>query len=607
MPSNSTNRPNIRRVLRGQSASPGLALGKCVLLHEEKPAVNDRLLEESEVEGEVARFDQAVADARQELLELRVKVMEEVGQSEAKVFDAHLLFLDDQELIGSTRKAVISQRREAGFLLRRKSEELVQRFSRIPDAYLRERAIDLEDVSERVVRHLAKGQRRRAIELHEPSIVVAHNLNPSTLTQLRVRNVLGIATDLGGPTSHVAILARALHLPAVSGLSSASSLLRSGDVVALDGNAGTLVIHPTEKERKAVADRQEALRRFELELFSLRDLPSVTMDGRPVLLSANIELPVEAENAISVGAHGIGLYRTEFIYLGQGHLPSEEEQLGAYRFIVERMAPRPVTIRTLDAGGDKIVDALQGAQPDQNPFMGWRSIRMCLDRPDIFIPQLRAILRASTHGKVRVLFPMIADIHELREAKKMLEHAREELVRQGVPVAEKVPIGAMVEIPAAALCVESLARECDFLSVGTNDLTQFTLAVDRGSQRLSHLYDPLHPAVLRLIDRTVEGSRPFGTLVEVCGEIASDPVGALVLVGLGVDELSMSPWGILEVKKMLRSINWQDARDVAREVLLLPGSREVRLCLQDRFKRKLAGLGMVSRALSRGTQKSGHR
>jgi phosphotransferase system enzyme I (PtsI) len=599
-------RPNARRVLRGQSAAPGVALGKCILLHEEKPVVNDRSLAREEAEAEVRRFDAAIEEARAELKELRAQVLKEVGESEARVFDAHLMFLDDQELIGATRKAIVSELRESGFLLRRRSDELTKRLSRIPDAYLRERATDIEDVSERVVRHLTKGQRRRTIEIHEPSIVVAHNLNPSTLTQLRIRNVLGIATDLGGPTSHVAILARALHLPAVSGLSSASNVVRTGDFVALDGNAGTLVVSPTEKEKKAVADRQEALRRFELELFSLRDLPAVTMDGRSVLLSANIELPVEAENAISVGAHGIGLYRTEFIYLGQGHLPSEEEQLGAYRFILERMAPRPVTIRTLDAGGDKIVDALQGAQPDQNPFMGWRSIRMCLDRPDVFLPQLRAILRASAHGNVRLLFPMIADLHELREAKRMLGEARKELTEQGIPFAEKLPVGAMVEVPSAALCVESLAKECDFLSIGTNDLTQFTLAVDRGSQRLSGLYDPLHPAVLRLIERTVEGSRPHGALVEVCGELASDPVGAMVLVGLGVDELSMGPWAILEVKKILRSINWQDAREAAREALQMGGSREVRSALTERFKRKLGGLGMVSRALQRGTTTRKH-
>jgi len=575
-------------------------MGKCILIHEEKPVVNDRTLEPHEVDAEMARFDAAIDEARKELIDLRAKVLEEVGESEARVFDAHLLFLGDHELMGNTRKAIASERKDAGFLLRRRSEELAKRLSRIPDAYLRERATDLEDVAERVVRQLVKGQRRRTIELHEPSIVVAHNLNPSTLTQLRVRNVLGIATDLGGPTSHVAILARALHLPAVSGLAAGTGTVQTGDFVALDGNAGTLVVHPTEKERKALGDRQEALRKFELELFSLRDLPSVTMDGRPILLSANIELPVEAENAISVGAHGIGLYRTEFIYLGQGHIPTEEEQLGAYRFIVERMAPRPVIIRTLDAGGDKIVDALQGAQPDQNPFMGWRSIRMCLDRPDVFLPQLRAILRASAHGNVRILFPMIADIHELREAKHILEIARKELDEKGVPYAKDVPVGAMVEVPSAVMCVDALAKECDFLSIGTNDLTQFTLAVDRGSQRLASLYDPLHPAVLQMVAMTVEGSRKHGTLVAVCGELASDPVGALVLAGLGVDELSMSPWAILEVKKILRSINWQDAREAARHALELPGSKEVRAMLTERFKRKLQGLGMVSRALNRG-------
>ncbi len=604
MPATSANRPNVRRVLRGNPAAPGVAMGKCILIHEEKPVVNDRSLEPHEVAGEIQRFDAALEEARKELTDLRAKVLEEVGESEARVFDAHLLFLDDNELMGNTRKAIATERKDAGFLLRRRSEELAKRLARIPDAYLRERATDLEDVAERVVRQLVKGQRRRAIELHEPSIVVAHNLNPSTLTQLRVRNVLGIATDLGGPTSHVAILARALHLPAVSGLAAATGTVQTGDFVALDGNAGTLVVHPTEKERKALGDRQEALRKFELELFSLRDLPSVTMDGRTILLSANIELPVEAENAISVGAHGIGLYRTEFIYLGQGHIPTEEEQLGAYRYIVERMSPRPVIIRTLDAGGDKIVDALQGAQPDQNPFMGWRSIRMCLERPDVFLPQLRAILRASAHGNARILFPMIADVHELREAKALLETARKELEEKGIPYAKNIPVGAMVEVPSAAICVDALARECDFLSIGTNDLTQFTLAVDRGSQRLANLYDPLHPAVLQMVAMTVEGSRKHGTLVAVCGELASDPVGAVVLAGLGVDELSMSPWAILEVKKILRSINWQDAREAAQQALELAGSREVRALLQDRFKRKLQGLGMVSRALSRGTRPS---
>lgn len=572
-------------------------MGPCVILHEEKLVVNDRMLSAGEIQPEIARLEKALEDARAELVSLREKVREEVGETEAHVFDAHLLLLDDSELMGWVRKAVASEKREAAYLVRRRGEELRDRFNRIQDAYLRERGADIEDISERVVRHLVRGQRRRTIELSTPSIVVAHNLGPSTLTQLRVRNVLGIATDLGGPTSHVAILARALHLPAVSGLQSAVATLRNGDLVAIDGSAGTLVHNPTEKEQKAIRDRQASLRRFELELFSLRDLPSTTMDGRSVLLSSNIELPVEADNAISVGAHGIGLYRTEFIYLGQSHLPSEDEQLGAYRYIVERMSPRPVTIRTLDAGGDKIVDALQGMAPEQNPFMGWRSIRMCLDRPDLFMPQLRAILRASAHGNVRILFPMISDVHELRESLRMLAAARKELESQNVPMASKIPVGAMVEIPSAALCVSALARECDFLSIGTNDLTQFTLAVDRGSQKLASLYDPFHPSILQLIHLTVSSTRELGTLVAVCGELASDPVGAVVLAGLGVDELSMSPWSILEVKKMLRSINWQDAREAAHEAMSQPGSKEVHALLVHRFRKKLQALGISSNAM----------
>ena len=572
-------------------------MGPCVLLNEEKVVVNDRILAANDVDSEIARLDKAIEDAKEELVGLRDKVRDEVGETEAHVFDAHLLLLDDFELIGWTRKAIATELREASFLVRRRGEELRDRFLRIKDAYLRERASDIEDVAERLVRHLVRGQRRRTIELSTPSIVVAHSLGPSTLTQLRVRNVLGIATDMGGPTSHVAILARALHLPAVSGLQNASAALRNGELITIDGNAGLLVQNPTEKEQKALLDRQASLRRFELELFSLRDLPSTTMDGRSVLLSSNIELPVEADNAISVGAHGIGLYRTEFIYLGQNHLPTEDEQLGAYRYIVERLAPRPVTIRTLDAGGDKIVDTLQGGTADQNPFMGWRSIRMCLDRPDIFLPQLRAILRASAHGNIRILFPMISDLHELREARSLLDQARREVEERGQPMAERIPVGAMIEIPSAAMCVESLARECDFLSIGTNDLTQFTLAVDRGSQRLASLYDPFHPAILQLIHRTVSSTRDLGTLIAVCGELAADPVGAVVLAGLGVDELSMSPWSILEVKKILRSINWQDAREAAHEAMSQPGSREVRNLLVHRFRKKLVALGIPSNAL----------
>lgn len=572
-------------------------MGPCVLLNEEKVVVNDRVLAANDVDGEVARLDKAIEDAKEELVGLRDKVRDEVGETEAHVFDAHMLLLDDYELIGWTRKAIATELREASFLVRRRGEELRDRFLRIKDAYLRERASDIEDVAERLVRHLVRGQRRRTIELSTPSIVVAHNLGPSTLTQLRVRNVLGIATDMGGPTSHVAILARALHLPAVSGLLNASAALRNGELITIDGNAGLLVQNPTEREQKALLDRQASLRRFELELFSLRDLPSTTMDGRSVLLSSNIELPVEADNAISVGAHGIGLYRTEFIYLGQNHLPTEDEQLGAYRYIVERLAPRPVTIRTLDAGGDKIVDTLQGGAVDQNPFMGWRSIRMCLDRPDIFLPQLRAIVRASAHGNVRILFPMISDVHELREARRLLDQARKEVEEKGLSMAPRIPVGAMIEIPSAAMCVESIARECDFLSIGTNDLTQFTLAVDRGSQRLANLYDPFHPAILQLIHRTVSSTRELGTLIAVCGELAADPVGAVVLAGLGVDELSMSPWSILEVKKILRSINWQDAREAAHEAMSQPGSKEVRNLLVHRFRKKLVALGIPSNAL----------
>lgn len=582
-----------------------MAIGPVFVFDEEKTVVSDRHLAPSEIARELEKYDKALDEARRQIGELRDKVRIEVGEAESHIFDAHLLILQDSEFTGKVRADIKSQQREGAFLLRQRAEDLRGRMMRFGDAYLKERASDIDDVAERVIGILIAGSRRRLLDLPCPSILVGHSLSPSTLTQLKVRNLLGIVTDLGGPTSHVAILARSLRIPAVSGVPTSSLALKTGSQVTLDGSGGTFTINPTEKERSAIRDRQQALERLQLELFSLRDLPAQTMDGREVLLSANIELPVEADNALSVGAHGIGLYRTEFIYMAQKTLPGEEEQLSAYRYILERMDSRPVTLRTLDAGGDKLLGGLNDGGKDENPFMGWRSIRMCLERPDIFRTQLRALLRASAFGKARIMFPMIADIKELWEAKKLLKDVQAELAREGVGFDPKIPIGAMIEIPSAVLMARHLAKECDFFSIGTNDLTQFTLAVDRGNRRISHLYDPLSPAVLEMIHRTVEAARPTGTLVCVCGEMAADPAGAYVLAGLGVDELSMAPWSILEAKKLLRSVNWEDARSTAKSCLEATGSQEVHRILVGDLRRKISGLGLSSSLLGIGAQKTG--
>lgn len=595
-----------RRVCRGVSAAPGVAIGPAFILDEEKSVVSDRHLAPSEVARELEKYDRALDEARKQIGELRDKVRQDVGEAESHIFDAHLLILQDSEFTGKVRADIQAEQREGAFLLRRRAEDLRARMLRFGDAYLKERASDIDDVSERVIGLLAAGSRRRLLELPCPSILVGHSLSPSTLTQLKVRNLLGIVTDAGGPTSHVAILARSLRIPAVSGVNSALLGIKTGSPVTLDGTGGTFTVFPTEKERTAIRDRQQALERLQLELFSLRDLPAQTMDGRELLLSANIELPVEADNALSVGAHGIGLYRTEFIYMAQKTLPTEEEQLSAYRYIVERMGDHPVTMRTLDAGGDKLLGGVNDGK-DENPFMGWRSIRMCLERPDLFRTQLRALLRASVHGKVRIMFPMIADIRELLEAKKLLRDVQAELEGEGIGFDPKIPVGAMIEIPSAVVQARHLAKECDFFSIGTNDLTQFTLAVDRGNRRISHLYDPLNPAVLEMIRRTVEAARPTGTLVCVCGEMAADPAGAYVLAGLGVDELSMAPWSILETKKLLRSINWEDARKAAMDCLDAAGSLESRRILHARLRRKISGLGLSSSLLGIGAQRQGSR
>lgn len=595
-----------RRVCRGVSAAPGVAIGPAFILDEEKSVVSDRHLAPSEVARELEKYDRALDEARKQIGELRDKVRQDVGEAESHIFDAHLLILQDSEFTGKVRADIQAEQREGAFLLRRRAEDLRARMLRFGDAYLKERASDIDDVSERVIGLLAAGSRRRLLELPCPSILVGHSLSPSTLTQLKVRNLLGIVTDAGGPTSHVAILARSLRIPAVSGVNSALLGIKTGSPVTLDGTGGTFTVFPTEKERTAIRDRQQALERLQLELFSLRDLPAQTMDGRELLLSANIELPVEADNALSVGAHGIGLYRTEFIYMAQKTLPTEEEQLSAYRYIVERMGDHAVTMRTLDAGGDKLLGGVNDGK-DENPFMGWRSIRMCLERPDLFRTQLRALLRASVHGKVRIMFPMIADIRELLEAKKLLRDVQAELEGEGIGFDPKIPVGAMIEIPSAVVQARHLAKECDFFSIGTNDLTQFTLAVDRGNRRISHLYDPLNPAVLEMIRRTVEAARPTGTLVCVCGEMAADPAGAYVLAGLGVDELSMAPWSILETKKLLRSINWEDARKAAMDCLDAAGSLESRRILHARLRRKISGLGLSSSLLGIGAQRQGSR
>ena len=585
-----------RRVCRGIPAAPGVAMGPAFVLDEEKTVVSDRSLSPLEIQRELVKYDKALEEARRQVAELREKVLAEVGEAEARIFDAHLLILQDSEFTGKVRQDIEKEGREGAFLLRRRAEDLRTRMLRFGDSYLKERASDIEDVAERVIGILNAGSRRRLLDLPCPSILVGHSLSPSTLTQLKVRNLLGIATDLGGPTSHVAILARSLRIPAVSGLATASLGVKTGTPVTLDGSGGIFTVDPSEKEQAAIRDRKNALERLQLELFSLRDLPAQTMDGREILLSSNIELPVEADNALSVGSHGIGLYRTEFIYMAQKGLPNEEEQLSAYRYILERLNPRPVTLRTLDAGGDKLLGGLDAGK-DENPFMGWRSIRICLDRPDLFRVQLRAILRASAYGNARIMFPMIADIQELRDAKKILADVRKELIAEGVEVAEKIPVGAMIEIPSAVMQARHLAKECDFFSIGTNDLTQFTLAVDRGNRRISHLYDPFSPAVLEMIHHTVDAARATGTLVCVCGEMAADAAGAYVLAGLGVDDFSMAPWSILEAKKLLRSISWEDARDAAQACLQASGSADVRKILSSRVRRKISDLGLTSSLL----------
>jgi phosphotransferase system enzyme I (PtsI) len=437
------------------------------------------------------------------------------------------------------------------------------------DEYLSQRASDIEDIRRRVLTHLAPGGRALLRALKRPVVVVADELSPSETAHLDPEKLLGIVTEAGGRTSHAAIMARALGVPSVAGVARVTERIQSGHLIAVDGTSGQVAINPDEQTIKYFEAQKARFAELERELLRLKNLPAVTLDGREVELSANIELPAEVDSAISHGAMGVGLLRTEYLYIGEDELPDEERQYRDYTDIVERLAPDPVIIRTFDIGGDKFT--LSGKGPkESNPVLGWRGIRISLSRPDAFITQLRAILRASAHGNVKIIFPMIAGLEEVHEAKALLEEARESLLKKKVKFNEDVPVGIMMEVPAACMAAEALAAEVDFLSIGTNDLIQYLLAVDRGNSRVAYLYQELHPAVLRQIKMVIDAGHRKGRWVGICGEMSANPLATMVLLGMGMDEFSVTPELVPEIKKIIRSCTHAEAKACAEEALAQP-------------------------------------
>ena len=551
------------KIYRGIPVSAGVCRGKVLVLHQARHVIARREMEATEVEAEVKRFEQSLVRTRQQITEVQRRVSQTMSSSEADIFDAHLLMLEDRVLIEEVIKIIREQKANADYAFHTAADRYIAVLETVEDQYLRERAVDLRDLTGRVLDNLLEV--KEAIDLkrlNEPCILIGHDLSPSTTAQLDKKFVLGFATDIGGPTSHTAILARSLDIPAVVGAQNISEELETGDYALLDGYNGTVVVNPTDQTLFEYGQLAKIKASLNEKLREVQHQPAVTLDGKTIHLSANIEDQNDIEAVLAHGAEGVGLFRTEFLFINRDRLPTEEEQYQVYRQVATALKPHSVIIRTLDLGGDKFASHLQLAQ-EMNPFLGWRAIRFCLAQPEMFRAQLRAILRASAEGNVKMMYPMISGLDELNRANAHVESCKAELRAEKIPFAENLEIGAMIEIPSAALIADALAKRVKFFSIGSNDLIQYTLAADRTNEKVSHLYEPTHPAILRLIKMTVDAAHANGIWVGVCGEIAGDPVLTPLLLGLGVDELSAAPAVLDEVKYIIRRVKLDEARQLA--------------------------------------------
>ena len=555
------------KIYHGISASAGVCRGKVLVLHQARHVVARREVADAGIETEVNRFEQALVRTRQQILEVQRRVSETMSSNEADIFDAHLLMLEDRVLIEEVIKIIREQKANADYAFHTAADRYIAVLEAVEDEYLRERAADLRDLTGRVMDNLMGAKDQSDLRhLTEPCILVAHDLSPSMTAQIDKKFVLGFVTDIGGKTSHTAILARSLDIPALVGAQTISEELETGDYALLDGYNGIVVVNPTDQTLFEYGQLAKIKASLGEKLREVQHQPAVTLDGKSIHLSANIEDQHDVESVILHGAEGVGLFRTEFLFINRDRLPTEEEQYQVYRQVAAALKPQPVIIRTLDLGGDKFASHLQLAQ-EMNPFLGWRAIRFCLAQPELFRSQLRAILRASAEGNLKMMYPMVSGLDELNQANAHLEKCKAELRAENIPFDEKMDVGIMIEIPSAALIADSLAKRVNFFSIGSNDLIQYTLAADRTNDKVSHLYEPTHPAILRLIKMTVDAAHANGIWAGVCGEIAGDPVLAPLLLGLGVDELSAAPAVLDQVKYIIRRAKLDESRQLAEAAL----------------------------------------
>jgi len=568
-------------MFHGIPAAHGIAFGEAFVVSTEDIPISVEKIPGDQVEEEIKRFEKALEETEAELQKLRKRLEHDMGEDHAKILDSHSMILADEVARDETVKWIKEKKVNAAYAFSTVIDRVLTTFDSIEDEYLKERGEDIRDVKRRVVRNLMGQKAEDVAHLRRKAIVVAKNLTPSDTATLNKKYVLAFVTDMGGRTSHAAIIARSQGLPAVVGIEGFCHKVKPHDRLIVDGITGHVDLHPTPETVRIYKEAQGRLLEMEKELLTLRDYPAVTLDGHTIELSGNVEIPGEVEEIISHGAKGIGLFRTEYFFITRKKLPSEEEQYRFYSDVVKRVSPDPVIVRTLDVGGDKIAQWAADTQ-EENPYMGWRGIRFTLSRKDIFRTQLRAVYRAAAHGNVRIMFPMITVMDEVRTAKGICEEVKADLRAERYQIGDNVEIGIMVETPSAVAIADKLAREVDFFSIGTNDLIQYTLAVDRGNSRISYLYNSLHPSILRLLRDTVIAGHKNGIWVGICGEMPGDVYGALVLIGLGLDEFSASSYLIPEIKKIIRSVTYDETRLLVRKALNMSTADEVKQHL-DKF------------------------
>ena len=581
-----------RTVQVGVPSSPGFAMGRVFPVINREISVVEETLPESRIPTEEQLFLKAVSKTAKEIAQIKEISESRAGLKDSMIFATHLMILQDPQLVNGVLEKIRVGHKNARWAVHVVLGAFIDKFEAIDSPAMRDKATDLRDLYNRLMAAMEdSGPVLEDIAAEDGVVLVAHEILPSLLMSIKPGQVSAIVMDTGGRTSHVAILARSLQIPAVFGLRNLAGLVKPDDMIIVDGSGGKVIVNPNEDDIRRFHERQEVYERQRRELYTMRQLEPMTRDGKYITLHANIELPTESDKVKDYGATGIGLFRSEFLYFRKD-VPSEEEQEDAYRLILSNMAPNPVTIRTLDAGGDKLVPGVTSPN-EANPFMGWRSIRVCLDKKDIFRSQLKAMLRASSAGNLRILLPMISSMSELHQAKECIEECRQAVIAEGTKIGD-IKVGVMIEVPAAVMLVEKLAKEVDFFSLGTNDLIQFTLAVDRTNELITDMFQPHHPAVLSMIYQTVVAAHREGIPVAVCGEMSSDPLSVLLLVGLGVDELSMTPWSVMATKKIIRSINFEDVRETALTILQLDDAKDVNEYLYKKYAQTITDLGISS-------------